>query len=171
MDVSAATNKISDIVLKINEYYEKIKSIYNNFANKINEYINELEKVLNKLNETSSQSIIWAEMQIKKILKKISDTLIAAKNKINNIIKQVEIWYENTIKKIKISIIKGSMAKIGVSLTDVAAEGMSSIIPHPDVKILIPEIHIDLQLPELAFKSKSNLDFLNSIELKKLLLL
>ena len=121
-----------------------------NAANKINTYIDDLQSVINKYLELGSQSIAWIEMQISKILKKITDVLKVVKDKINSIIEQIETWYEKTITKIKISVIKGAMAKIGVSLTDTAAEGMSSMIPHPDIKTLIPEITIELEIPDIT---------------------
>lgn len=171
MDISAAAGKITGIVLKINEYYNKIKSIYNKFAKKINEYIDELEKILKKLAEAGMQALAWVDMQIKKVLKKIADALNAVKKKIDEIIEQIKKWYEKVIKKIKISVIKGVFAKLGVSMTDDAAEAMSDMIPHPDITSLIPDIKIELQLPGLDIASAPNLDFLNNIELKKLPLL
>ena len=171
MDVSAAAGKITGIVLKINEFYNKIKSIYNKFAKKINEYIDELEKLLKKLAELGMQALAWIDMQIKKVLKKIADALSAVKKKIDDIIKQIKNWYEKVIKKIKISVIKGVFAKLGVSMTDASAEAMSDMIPHPDIASLIPEIKIELKIPGLDIASAPNLDFLNNIELKKLPLL
>ena len=150
MDLAAATSKITNIALTVDEYYSKIKSVYNKAANKINTYIDDLQRVINKYLESGSQSITWIEMQISSILKKISDALKVAKDKINSIIKQVEAWYEKNITKIKISVIKGAMAKIGVSLSDTEAEGMSSMIPHPDIKTLIPEINIELEIPDIT---------------------
>ena len=170
MDVSAAASKIADIVITVNEYVEKIKSIYNKYAEKINSYIDELDRIIEKMVELGSQAIVWVDMQIKKVLKKISDALDSVKTKINDIINQLKDWYEKTIKKIKISIIKGSMAKLGVSLTDSAAEAMSDMIPNPDITSLIPEIKIELQLPDTNLSAGVELD-MSKYKLKKLPLL
>lgn len=170
MDVSAAAAKIADIVITVNEYVEKIKSIYNKYAEKINGYIDELDRIIEKMVELGSQAIVWVEMQIKKVLKKISDALDSVKTKINDIINQLKDWYEKTIKKIKISIIKGSMAKLGVSLTDSAAEAMSDMIPNPDITSLIPEIKIELQLPDTNLSADVEID-MSKYKLKKLPLL
>lgn len=170
MDVSAAASKIANIMITVNEYVEKIKSIYNKYAEKINSYIDELDRIIEKMVELGSQAIVWVEMQIKKVLKKISDALDSVKTKINDIINQLKDWYEKTIKKIKISIIKGSMAKLGVSLTDSAAEAMSDMIPNPDITSLIPEIKIELQLPDTNLSASVELD-MSKYRLKKLPLL
>lgn len=150
MDVGAATIKITDITLTVNEYYTKIKTVYNNIAKKINGYIDELDKLIDKLTNATTQAIAWIEMQINKVIKKILDALSFVQAKIDSIIKQVEAWYDKTITKIKISVIKSAMAKIGVSLSNSEAESLSSIIPHPDIKTLIPKINIELEIPDIA---------------------
>jgi hypothetical protein len=165
MDFSAATDRIAAIVVTVYKFKKKIESIYNKFANKINGYIDELEKVLEKLVELGVKAIAWIEMQIYKILKKITDALDAVKQAINNVLQQVKDWYNDTVNRFKVSIIKSVMAKLGIACSDEQAESMTGMIPHPAVDGLLPEIKIELPLPNVT-----DVRFLENykIELKKL---
>lgn len=167
MDFSAATDKIAAIVVMVYKFKKKIETIYNKFANKINGYIDELEKVLEKIVEFGVKAIVWIEMQIYKILKKITDALDAVKKAIDNVLQQVKDWYNDTVNRFKASLIKSVMAKLGIACTDEQAETMTGMIPHPAVDGLLPEIKIELQLPDI---NVNDLKFLENheIELKKL---
>lgn len=169
MDVSGAAGQIVEVSNKINEYYMTIKKVYNKYADKINSYIDELEPVINKLIESGYNAAKWAEFQLNKIIKKITDALEALKDKIDAVIQQVKVWYDKTINRLKSSIIKSVFAKLGQSLNDDAAASMSSMIPHPPIESLLPEIKIELQLPEVS--NYLNYNGIDSINLTKLPLL
>jgi DNA anti-recombination protein RmuC len=163
MDVSASTNKISGITNKTDEYNKNLIKTYNTSAKKINEYIDELETLLNEFNTNGTNSIIWIEIKIQKLVKKIYDAINALTNKINNITKQIEEWYINSIKQSKKSVIKSSMAKMGKNCNSTTAESMSDTIPTPEISSLLPKIKINMVLPEVT-----DAESIKSIELKKL---
>lgn len=166
MDVSASTNKISGIAIKTDEYNKKLIKTYNTSAKTINDYIDELETLLNEFNTNGTDSIIWIEIKIQKLVKKIYDAINVLTNKVNNITKQIEEWYINSIKQSKKSVIKSSMAKMGKSCNSATAESMSDTIPTPDISSLLPKIEIHMVLPEVT-----DAESIKSIELKKLPLL
>lgn len=167
MDFSKAATKIADISLKINAFIDKIKAIYNKYAGIINGYIDEFEKVISNLNKQGAAGIVWVEMKIQVIFKKISDAVNALLAKINNITKQIKTWYNNTIKRVKIDVIKATFIKINQPCSDSMAEAMADSIPHPDVESLIPKIEINMPIPPVS----ENIDYLKNIELKKIPLL
>lgn len=164
MDIVAATVKIADIVLTINEYKAKIEETYNGYATKINNYIDEFERIVNKWVASGNKAIQWLEMQIKKVFKKITDIIDAATAKINPIFKQIVAWYEKVVKKVKLSVIKNYFAKMGQSISDEAVEPLTSIIPHPSIESLLPTVSFEIQIPDVA----ANIDYIQEIELKKL---
>ena len=101
MDFSKALTKIADIVIKINEFYEKVKGIYNKYAIKINGWIDELNELFEKIVNAPKQMIVWLEMKLNKLLKKISDAIKSVTDKINDLKKQVGEWYDTTISSTK----------------------------------------------------------------------
>jgi hypothetical protein len=150
MDISPAVTKIADIVTKINEYKTAIEGTYNNYASKINGYIDEISTITEKLNNIGPNAVIWVEIKLKKVLKKISDTVSTLTKKIEALLLQIKTWYDNIISKVKTSVIQSTFAKMGVSLSADAASGMSDLIPSPDVTSLMPEIKIELPLPNIT---------------------
>lgn len=147
MDISKATEKISEITKKVESFNTKIKGIYNTFAEKINKLIDEIEEISNKIANATAQAIIWLEIKLNELLKKLSELVQVATNKINALTKQASEWYEESVKSTKINVVKSYTAKIGKPMSDSAIEGMTSIIPHPSFSSLLPEIKIDLQVP------------------------
>lgn len=167
MDVSSATSRIEEIVNKLKNFYDKIKEIYNKAARKINTYIDELQKIIDRLIQLGASAIEWIKFQIEKVLKKIIDALDTAQKKIDDIIEQVTKWYNETILNMKIKVIKGVFVKLGTPISDDAAMPLASAIPHPVIESFIPEINIELPLPNLDELLNFDINF----ELKKLPLL
>jgi archaellum component FlaC len=151
MDFSKAIAKIADIVIKINNFYKKVKALYNKYAEKINGWIDKLNELFKKLvdaiNNAARQAIVWVEMEINKILKKISDAIKVVTDKINDLTKQIGEWYEKTITNIKINVIRVVFAKLGIEADKASIEALASAIPHPSFESLVPEIKIELKIP------------------------
>lgn len=168
MDVAGGIAKVASIVQKVNEYNEKLKTTINPIIEKINGYIDELDRVINKLKELGEKAIAWVQMQIKKIFNKINEALDAVKQKFSDILGQIDSWINDNIKRIKISTIKAASAKMGLPLTDEAAEAMSGLIVTPP--ITLPELTLpEFNLPEI--NASVDMSFFDSIKLEKLPLL
>ena len=167
MDFSKAADKIANTTSKINDYNDKIKNTYNTCANTVNNYIDDIEKLTNNIIDASESMIIWIEQSISKLIKKIYDTIDVATKKINSLTKTAKDWYITTINNIKISVIKSTHAKLGKDCSDEQAKLMADAIPHPSFDSLMPEITINMQIPEVTDFTKYN----NNIKLKKLPLL
>lgn len=160
MDISGAIGQINDITTQVNTYIEKINAIKEKYVVKINETLDELEEAVNS---AATKSVVWVEMKVAKLTKKLQTMLDSFAKKIQDIIKQLSEWFDKQINAIKISTIKGAMAKLGVECDTTMAEGMSSMIPSPSIESLLPEIKIELQLPNL-----SNLADVGEISLPRL---
>jgi predicted PurR-regulated permease PerM len=172
MDFSKALTKIADIVIKINEFYEKVKGIYNKYAIKINGWIDELNELFEKIVNAPKQMIVWLEMKLNKLLKKISDAIKSVTDKINDLKKQVGEWYDTTISSTKKNVIISVFSKIGQSITDNTAEMFASTIPHPSFDSLVPEIKIELTIPEIPSSITDKMQIpLDGINIQKIPLL
>ena len=174
MDFSEALIKIGEIQVKISEFKTNIEGTYNKYATKINTYIDELDSIMEKFIEAvenaMSSAVEWISMKLKKLTKKIQDTLDALTVKIDSIKQQVTTWCDKTVKQIKINAIKSAFAKIGQDCNDSMAESFADMIPGIDAGNLLPDIKINLQLPDLSNMNEPGFK-LNKIELKKLPLL
>lgn len=151
-DVSKAVEKIDKIVSTIDVYKTEMERIRDTYVTKINGYIQDLEDTINgaidKINNGSASAAIWLEKRVAAIVGKIQRTLDNLKTALDSIIKQVEEWYNETVTNVKVSVATVALGKVGITeeaIINAAAEA----IPHPDIKSLIPEIKIELQLPEL----------------------
>ena len=151
-DVSKAVEKIDNIVSTIDRYKTKMEEIRDTYVTKINGYIQDLEDTINgaidKINNGSASAAIWLEKRVTAIVEKIQRTLDNLKSALDSIIKQVEEWYNETVTNVKVSVATVALGKVGITeeaIINAAAEA----IPHPDIKSLIPDIKIELQLPEL----------------------
>lgn len=154
MDTSNALVKIAEIVLKVKEFIDKVKYIVDKFCYKINKYLAELERIINKAIEKINSGLAsaqkWLEMKTEPIIKKINDALDGLKKKIDGVIEGIKAWYEKVMLKIKMSVVKATLAKLGQELPDEAVEGMAKAIPHPDIASFLPEFNIELAIPNLS---------------------
>ena len=175
MDVSKAFEKFSNIQDKINNFNTKIKDTYNKYAKKINELIDKIEDISNRIAHATKQGIIWLEIEINKLLKQLSDLIKVATDKINAMTKQAGVWYEDTIKNIKLAVVKSSVAKTGIDMPETVIESTAAAIPHPSFNSIVPEIKIDLKVPMSKGHNNEKYDENNPqhnlIDLKKLPLL
>lgn len=146
MDIVATAGKIADITLKVLEFYEKIRKVYNNIASKINKYIHEIENVINNI---LTKSEIWIKTQLKRITTKIQDCVNGLKKRLDDIMKSIETWYDTTITNFKVAFIKAALAKLGQSCTTEEAKAFSSLIPHPELSSLITMPTIDIEIPDV----------------------
>lgn len=166
MDTSDTDKKIGDISKNTTKYQDKRKETYNKYAIKINGYIDSLETVINKAITSGSSANAWTEIQINKILKNIEDTLNSMTKSINSITEQARNWYDDAMNKMKATSIKSNYAKMGKECSDEMAQEMAKNIPHPSIDSILPEIHIDFNIPE-----NTEVEEWKQIELKKIPLL
>lgn len=145
MDFGEATVKIATIVSTVDEYVEKIYEIRERYIKKINGYLDDLEHTINN---AVSRSQKWADMQVKKFTKRIQDALSSLTKTIQDIINQLKAWYETTVSKMKISILKAAFIKINQPLSDEEAALMESVIPHPSIESLLPDFSLQLEIPD-----------------------
>lgn len=149
-----AAQKIEEITAKVTAFKDKIFEIRDRYVTKINEQIEKLENTINegiaKINAGIASAQAWLEVRVKAITKKIQDYLDALKAKIDNLIAQFKEWYNTTINNIKLRIVIGSFAKLEVYIDAESAQPLADAIPNPDIASMIPEIDLQLQLPELG---------------------
>lgn len=132
--------EIIKIVLTVDEYCKKIEEMYNKYVAKINSLVEEAQHAAN---EAVAKSQMWVTQKMAKINKSIQDCVDGFNSAIQEkIIKPLEAWYDNTMKKIKISIAKANLAKLGQDMPAEAVEGLANAIPHPALSslITIPEL-------------------------------
>lgn len=151
-DFSNAASKIADVVIKVNEFIEKLNKLIDKYVDKINDYIEELE---NTINNNIDKGTKWLEIKSKPILKKIQDSLSSLQQKLDNMIKNLKDWYDTQINSIKTSVIKSSFAKLGVELNNDEVKILADEIPHPDIETLIPKINLEIELPEISTLAKN----------------
>lgn len=175
MEVKKATDDIANTQQKAEVFNTKIKNTYNNFAIKINALIDKIEELTNKMVHNSNQNIIWLEIEMNKLLKQLSDLVKTATDKINNMTKQAKEWYNDTVKNIKLTVVKSSVAKTGKEMSETDIEAYADTISHPSADSIIPEIKIELEIPVTqgynTDKYDKNNPQHNPINLKKLPLL
>ena len=147
MDFSEVSIKIADITVKVAAFIDKINAIKIKYVTKINKLLEDLE---NTINSIATKSLQWIEIHVNKILKKIEDTVKSLLAKIDSIIKQLTEWYNKTMINIKRSVIKSVSAKLGIEMSDAVADGLAEAIPHPAIESFLPEIQLDIELPDLS---------------------
>ena len=150
MDTSNSADKIADVVIKVNEYVDKIIELRKKYIGKINKCLTDLETVINdavdKINSGVDGALKWLEIKIAKITKKIQDILDNIKKKIDSIIKGLRTWYNTTVNNIKANVIMAVFAKTGIECTHDTAMAVADTIPHPSIDSLLPSFEIDLQI-------------------------
>lgn len=153
-ETAQAAQKIEEITAKVTAFKDKIFEIRDRYVTKINEQIEKLENIINegiaKINAGMASAQAWLEVRMKAITKKIQGYLDALKAKIDSLIAQFKEWYNTTINNIKIRIVIGAFAKLEVYMDAESAQPLADAIPHPDITSMIPEIELQLQLPELG---------------------
>lgn len=147
MDFGEATVKIAAIASTVDEYVEKINEIREKYIKKINGYLEDLEHTINN---AVSRSQKWIDMQVNKTTKRIQDALSSLTKTVQDIINQLKAWYETTISKIKISILRAAFIKINQPLSDEEAALMESAIPHPSIESLLPDFSLHLEISDPA---------------------
>ena len=135
MDASGATGKIANVVVKINEYVDKIIEIRNKYIIKINKLLDELEGTINNaikvVKNGVDSALVWLDIKIKKITKSIQDMLNNLIQRIKAIVAQLAVWYDTTITRIKCQILTAAFAKIGQSQNEATINLLAALIPHP----------------------------------------
>ena len=169
MDFSGATSKISDVIITVNEYVDKIMALRDKYIKKINKCLEDLETTINTaidaVKNGVESALVWLDIKIKKIMKYIQDIIDKLTEKIQSIINQLKTWYDTTINSIKRNVIIAVFAKIGQPLKPNEADMFCSLIPHPSIDTLLPsfEIELSFELPDL-----SNLVSINYVTLPRL---
>lgn len=150
MDVTKGVAKVAGIVLKINEYYEKLIAIRDKYINKINDLIGELEDTINNAIKYANQGLAWLQAKIDKIMYKIQKYLDAFLKKIKEIIQQVKDWYNKVMLNIKTTVVLAAFTKVGVDMNRKSAEILAdTLIPHPSIDSLIPDLSFNLNIEGL----------------------
>lgn len=154
-------------VLKIIEFFEKVKEFidkvirtYNAIANKINKLLEDIENLLHNIAHHSEQYI---KMKLYKIYDAIDKAIAGLKKKISELIQKINSWYDRVVNIIKTQIIIFTAAKLGIPMSKNQAASAAEAIPHP--ALAIPDFEIKLVLPNLT--DLINLDFITSISLPR----
>lgn len=153
MDFSKASEKILDIVAKVNEYYDKIIEIRDKYVSKINKLIEDLENAINNaitsINNGVASAEKWLKAKIKTITDKIEKILESLKSKLEEILKGLKEWYNETITNIKVNVVISVTAMLNAKVSKEQAQLLADAIPHPDIESLIPEVKIEPEIPDL----------------------
>lgn len=160
MDFSEASARITNITSQISDHKEKLEVTKDKYVIKINKLLNELEHIVNFATTKSPQ---YVEIQVNKKLKKIDDTIKSMNTKLNEIVNQSTIWYNTAIINIKRNTIKSVGAKMGIDVTNEMSDALAESIPHPTIEPLLPEIKLNIELPDL-----SNLSEIGQISIPRL---
>ena len=147
MDLATATTKIADVTEKLDTYKQAIEKIKVDYIVKINTILNDLETVLNK---AAYKGTVWATPKVEKLTKKLQDTIDNLNNKLKTMYEEIERWYNKTVNKIKISVVKGSCAKIGLPTTDDIVNPLAQSIPHPALDTFLSIPPLDIELPDMS---------------------
>ena len=163
MDLSTATEQISDVVSNTKKYKSKTEEVYNKYAKLINGHIDDLEKIVNDSYMTGVTGVIWVEMQINKLFNNIKSLLDSLNEQLTNITNNAKEWYTDSVNNIKISVIKSCYAKVGKEYTDEELKLLADSIPSPSFESLVPAIKVELQVPEVT-----DINSIDTLKLKKL---
>ena len=95
-----------------------------------------------------SKPLEWINKKLEFIYNKIDEILEGFKKHVNSLIESLKEWYDEKMNAIKLGIIKGVQAMLGICIPDDLAKPLAEAIPHPELSI--PEFKIEL--PEMSFE-------------------
>lgn len=145
MEVGNGAQKVIDISLKVNEWVETIIEFKNNTIKKINKWLKELEDFINNCVDKATK---WFDKKVDAFMRKIQRALDDFKEWIENALEDIEEWFNETVYKIKTSVVRAVFAKLGVEMTkDEVGPIADTLIPTPPLSI--PAFNIPLEVPGL----------------------